>query len=80
MARRSKAALPKQAKVRATIYIPVALIERVKNAVYWTPGLTVASLAEQALMRAVENMENERKSPFPRRRSELRPGRPKKVA
>lgn len=80
MARRSKAALPKQEKVRATIYIPVKLIERVKNAVYWTPGLTVASLAEQALMRAVENMENERETPFPRRRSELRPGRPKKVA
>ena len=68
----------KPEKVRATIYIPVKLIERVKNAVYWTPGLTVASLAEQALTREVEKLESGRKGPFPRRKRELKPGRPKK--
>ncbi len=32
-----------------TVYIPVGLIEKLKNTVYWTPGLTIASFAEEAI-------------------------------
>jgi len=40
---------PKQAKERMTFHLPVEVMERAKNAVYWTPGLTLADLAAQAL-------------------------------
>ena len=35
-------------KQRITVQISVDVIERIKNAVYWTPGLTLTSLAEEA--------------------------------
>lgn len=63
-------------KERLTVHLPVDLIERVKNAVYWTPGLTLARLAEEALAAAVERLERERGEPFPPRKSELKGGRP----
>lgn len=65
-------------KERLTVHLPVELIERVKNAVYWTPGLTLAGLAEEAFTAAVERLERERGEPFPPRRSELKGGRPLK--
>lgn len=36
-------------KQRITVQISEDVIERIKNAVYWTPGLTLASLAERSL-------------------------------
>ena len=36
-----------------TVYIPANLIDKVKNTVYWTPGLTIASFAEKAIADAV---------------------------
>ena len=65
-----------QAKQRITVQISLDVIERVKNAVYWTPGLTLASLAEDALATAVDKLEREKKEPFPKRREELKTGRP----
>jgi len=65
-------------KERLTVHMPVELIERVKNIVYWTPGLTLARLAEEALTKEVEKREQERGEPFPRRTEELRGGRPLK--
>jgi len=67
---------PKVVKQRLTVHLPVDLIERVKNAVYWTPGLTLAALAEEALRKAVDELEKERGEPFPPRKQELRGGRP----
>lgn len=65
-------------KERLTVHLPVDLIDRVKNAVYWTPGLTLASLAEEALAAAVEKLERQRGEPFPPRKAELKGGRPLK--
>jgi hypothetical protein len=67
---------PKQTKQRITVQISVDVIERIKNAVYWTPGLTLASLAEDAFSKTVDKLEKERKAPFPRRKEELKTGRP----
>jgi len=63
-------------KERLTVHLPVDLIERVKNAVYWTPGLTLARLAEEALRLALADVEAARGAPFPPRERPLTVGRP----
>lgn len=77
--REEKTASPsKVMKERLTVHLPVDLIDRIKNAVYWTPGLTLAGLAEEALTAAVEKLERQRGEPFPPRKAELKGGRPLK--
>jgi hypothetical protein len=44
--------------------------------VYWTPGLTLADLGEDAFTRAVAEREKQRGSTFPQRKEELKGGRP----
>ena len=63
-------------RARITVQLDGELVDRMRNAVYWTPGLTLASLAEVAFQREMEAREQERAEPFPPRREELRPGRP----
>jgi len=63
-------------KQRITVQISEDVIERIKNAVYWTPGLTLASLAEEAFSKAVDILEEDREAPFPKRKEELKTGRP----
>ena len=43
---------------------PVSVIERAKNAVFWTPRLTLAALASQALTNAVDSLEKKRGEAF----------------
>jgi len=50
-----------------TVYIPNSLIDKVKNIVYWTPGLTIASFANSAIKKAVDDLEEERGEFFPER-------------
>lgn len=66
----------KSTKQRITVQISEEVIERLKNAVYWTPGLTLAALAEEALAKAVDELEKEREAPFSKRKEELKTGRP----
>lgn len=63
-------------KERLTVHISPELISRARNAVFWTPGLTLASLAEEAIAVAIDRMEEERGEPFPERAGKLRTGRP----
>ncbi len=63
-------------KQRITVQISVDVIERVKNAVYWTPGLTLAALAEEALSKAVDELEGKNGEAFSKRKDELKTGRP----
>jgi len=65
-----------QKKQRITVQISEDVIERIKNAVYWTPGLTLASLAEEAFSKAVDVLEEGRDAPFSKRKEELKTGRP----
>jgi hypothetical protein len=65
-------------KERLTVHVPQDLVDRVKNAVYWTPGLTLARLSETALLAEVERLEKERGEAYPPRTEELRGGRPMK--
>lgn len=66
----------KNHKQRITVQISADVVERVKNAVYWTPGLTLASLAEKAFTKAIDDLEEKREAPFPKRKEELKTGRP----
>lgn len=63
-------------KPRLTILLSGELLDRAKNAVYWTPGLTLASLGQEGLKHAVERIEKEHGSMFPHRKEELKSGRP----
>ncbi len=69
--------IERPAKQRITLHISTELVDRVKNAVYWTPGLTVAGFAEEAFTDAIDAFEKERGEPFPQRKHRrLRGGRP----
>ncbi|MBG0777600.1 MAG: hypothetical protein H0S85_14340 [Desulfovibrionaceae bacterium] len=63
-------------KTRITFYLSEAMVDKAKNAVFWTPGMTLSGLVEQALEERVERMESERGQAFPERSSELAKGRP----
>ncbi len=63
-------------KLRITLQLSEEVIERIKNAVYYTPGLTLTALAEKAFCNIVDVLEKERNSPFPKRKDELKSGRP----
>ena len=61
---------------RITIPLPFELQERVRNAVYWMPGLTLRELAHRAFIHVLEEVEEANGGPFPPRRGELPMGRP----
>jgi|SRR5579884_3195707 len=63
-------------KKHMTFLLRAEATERVKNAVFWTPGLTLADLADQALAEAVDRLEKKRGEPYPHRTSELKGGFP----
>lgn len=63
------------AKDRYTLHLPVELMERAKNAAYWTPGLTLAGLAEAGIRTELERVEKKH-GPFKARERELVGGRP----
>jgi|GEM_PF-779883 len=64
-------------KQRITLHLSVELIDRVKNAVYWEPGLTIAGFAEKALEKAIDKMEKEKGASYPTRHDyRLKGGRP----
>ena len=67
-----------EGKVRMTVLLPPALVEKIKDAVYWTPGLTLSQLAEDAFTNAIEKRERGRKEPFRPRHGKLKAGRPMK--
>lgn len=74
----SKSSPPTAPRIRRGRYpvnLPVQLIERVRDAAYWSHD-TLASITERALAEEVRKMETERGAPFEPRRAELRPGRP----
>ena len=68
---------PKQAKERMTFHLPAEVMERAKNAVYWTPSLTLADLAAQALTDTVDRLEKKKGEPhsLPGRRNSRAGGR-----
>jgi len=63
--------------VRLTVNLPSHLVEQMRDAVYWTPGLTLAWMIARAARAAVTELETVHQGPFPRRLKPLRAGRPR---
>jgi hypothetical protein len=63
--------------VRLTVNLPSDLVERMRDAVYWTPGLTLAWLIARAVQASLADLETIHQGPFPRRLKPLRAGRPR---
>lgn len=64
--------------MRVTLNLPSPLLDRMRNTVYWTPGLTLTGLIKSALQNALDGFEQQQGRPFPNRLSELKSGRPRK--
>jgi hypothetical protein len=75
----SKAGRPQPRTVRLTVSLPSDLVDRLRDAVYWSPSLTLAWLITQSLGTSLTEMESLRQSPFPKRTNALRAGRPRLV-
>lgn len=64
-------------KQRVTITLPLSLLERLRNAVYWTGHGPLAQLISDALDEAVTQMEKANGQTFPQRLAPLKRGRPR---
>ncbi len=60
---------------RVTVSLPVPLVERLRNAVYWTEQRTLAQIIVDAIEDALTAMEHANGEPFPERLAPLRTGR-----
>ena len=67
---------PAHKKEKLTVHLTRDVIERVKNAAYWNPRLTIAAIAERGVARVIEQIEQENGGPYPPRDAELKGGRP----
>ena len=66
-------------KLPVTISVPLALMERLRNAVYWTRDRPLANLVADAIEDVVTQMEDDNGGAFPQRVSSLKRGRPRKA-
>ncbi|MDF0644575.1 MAG: hypothetical protein P0111_11120 [Nitrospira sp.] len=67
----------RQRKQRVTITLSLELLERLRNAVYWTGHGTLARLITEALDDSVSQMEESNGGAFPQRLAPLKRGRPR---
>jgi hypothetical protein len=66
---------PSSQNQRVTVSLPKPLIERLRNAVYWTEDLPMAGLVAEAIKDIVTQMEEANGGAFPQRVSPLKRGR-----
>jgi len=63
-------------KIKVTLALPPPLIERMRTVVYWTPALTLATIAETGIESVLRKLEKRKR--FRKRRGKIRVGRPPK--
>lgn len=63
-------------RMKVTVQLPSELLERARNTVFWTPGLTLSALAGIGLQHAISTIEHKHGRPLPHRTQKLRVGRP----
>jgi hypothetical protein len=66
---------PPVSRQRVTVSLPLTLIERLRNAVYWTEQRTLAQVIVDSLEDALTAMEHANGGPFPGRLAPLKAGR-----
>jgi hypothetical protein len=77
--RRPKTPTPEPTpEARLTLVMQPDLLERVRNAAFWTPGETLAAIGHRGVMAEVEKMEKRNGGQFPQRTRPNRTGRPYK--
>jgi hypothetical protein len=74
----SKPVPTRPSRQRLTVFLPLPLIERLRNAVYWTGERPLAQIIAEAVNDAVCEMEHANGGVFPQRLSALKPGRPRR--
>jgi hypothetical protein len=60
---------------RVTVALPTSLVERLRNAVYWTGHQTLAQIIVDSLEETLTAIEHANGGPFPRRLAPLKSGR-----
>lgn len=63
-------------KKNFSVSITPAVLDKIRDIVYWTPGLTVSGLVETCFINVANAMEADRGSEFPARTGQLSMGRP----
>jgi hypothetical protein len=76
MAKRSTP--PEHKEARLTLVMQPELLERVRNAAFWSPGETLAAIGHRGVLAELQRMEEQNGGPFPPRSRPLRTGRPPK--
>ncbi len=66
-----------QKRQRMTVSLPSDLLERMRDAAYWTSGTTMAGLISSAIEDLLTNLESQNGRPFSPRLQDLKPGRPR---
>lgn len=74
----AKEAAKAEEKERVTFHLAKSTIDRVRNAVFYTPGLTMAALTEDALSEYIDKLEKKQGEPFKHRTGQVKTGRPVK--
>lgn len=64
------------AKAKLTVHLPEDVVNRVKNAAYWNPRLTICKIVERGVSQALAEVEREHGGPYAQREQELAGGRP----
>jgi hypothetical protein len=67
---------PRHLRRRFTAHVRDDVVERAKNAVYWSPGLTMAELVERGMEQVIKDLEKTHGGAFENRKDENRGGRP----
>ena len=65
-------------RARFSVQIDAELVERVRDAAFWTPGLTMADVVEDGVRRALVALEKKNGGPFQPRKGKVKAGRPVK--
>jgi len=68
-----------QRRQRLSVFLSASLLERLRNAVYWTQDRPLAQIIADAIEGAVSEMEESNGGEFPARLAPLKAGRPRRV-
>jgi len=72
----ANAAVAPEGRQKLTVHLEADVVNRVKNAAYWNPRLTIARIAERGIRLALREVEKEHGGAYPQREGELVGGRP----